>query len=234
MQRLTSFGERLSLADGPTVDFFSVPYPTRMAVAELDGGLWVWSPVELDEDLEREVRALGDVRWVVSPNKIHHLFIGPWLEAFPEASAFGPPGLAARREDLAFAGELTDTPDEGWAHDIDQVIVGGSPVMDEVLFFHRPSSTCIVGDLIQRHDPESFDGWRRAMMKLDGMVGPAGSTPREWRASFFRRGEAREALDKALGWQPERLVIAHGACAAVGGTEVLETGLHWITRAWPA
>ncbi len=233
MERFIPFGERLWIADGPTVDFFGVPYQTRTVVAQLEDGLWVWSPIALDTTLEEEVCSLGEVKWLVSPNKIHHLFIRPWLEAFPEAKAFAPPGLAARCEDILFFKDLTDEPEDAWAEDIDQVIVHGSPVMEEVLFFHHPSSTCIVGDLIQRHPPESFDGWKRVLMKLDGMVGPTGSTPREWRATFFRRSEARGALDKALSWEPRRLVIAHGECARENGAEVLRESLVWITRSWP-
>ena len=65
-------------------------------------------------------------------------------------------------------------------------------------------------------------------MRLDGLVGPRGSTPREWRASFLRRGPARAAREKTLGWKPERLVIAHGACAREGATEILGDALAWI------
>ncbi|MCA8925488.1 MAG: tetraacyldisaccharide 4'-kinase, partial [Planctomycetes bacterium] len=53
--------------------------------------------------LEAEVRALGTLRWLVTPNKIHHLFLGPWLERFEGAVALAPPGLPPRRPDLRFA-----------------------------------------------------------------------------------------------------------------------------------
>ncbi len=232
MTRLQPFGERLWIADGSTVSFYGFPYPTRMAIAALAEGLWVWSPVELDPALEAEVRALGEVRWLVSPNKIHHLFLSQWLDAF-DATAFAPPGLAERRAALRFAGSLGDAPEAAWESDIDQVIIHGSAVMEEVLFFHRPSSTCLVGDLIQRHDPEALGRWQRAVMKLDDLVGPHGSTPREWRATFTHRQPARQALDRALAWQPRQLVVAHGACAREGGAAVLEEGLSWIRRSWP-
>ena len=44
-----------------------------------------------------------------------------------------------------------------------------------------------------------LDGDRRggALMRLDGLVGPDGSTPRELRASFLSRGRARAALRTA-------------------------------------
>jgi hypothetical protein len=65
-------------------------------------------------------------------------------------------------------------------------------------------------------------------MRLDGLVGPNGSTPREWRASFLRRGPARAARERVLGWKPERLLIAHGECARSGAAEIVARALRWI------
>ena len=66
------------------------------------------------------------------------------------------------------------------------------------------------------------------LMRLDGLVGEFGSTPREWRASFLRRGPAREARSRLLSWEPRRLLIAHGACAQENATQILARALAWI------
>lgn len=77
---LREYGEQLWLADGPAVSFLSVPYPTRMAVVRLrDGGLWIWSPIELTDALAEAVEELGPVRHLVEPNKIHHLYLDRWI-----------------------------------------------------------------------------------------------------------------------------------------------------------
>ena len=65
-------------------------------------------------------------------------------------------------------------------------------------------------------------------MRLDGLVGERGSTPREWRASFLRRGPARAARERVLGWNAERLIIAHGDCVHSGAAGVIERALAWI------
>jgi hypothetical protein len=188
----------------------------------------VWSPVGLDPELSAGVEALGPVSHLVSPNKIHHLFLAEWAKAWPDARLYASPGLARRRRDLDFAAELGDRPEPAWDGQIDQVVVGGSVAMNEVLFFHRRSSTCLVCDLIQRHDPAGQKGWKGRLMRLDGLVGADGSTPREWRLSFLGRSRARAAVRRALGWQPERLVIAHGEWVPTGGTEALRKGLRWL------
>ena len=149
---LEAFGPSLYAADGPTVSFFGFPYPTRMAVARLsDGSVWVWSPVALTEELADEVQAIGPVRHIVSPNKLHHLFLHEWAERWPEARLYAPPGLARRKPELHFFAELEDHPCASWAADIDQVVFRGSFAMEEVAFFHRASRTAIICDLIQRH-----------------------------------------------------------------------------------
>jgi len=226
---LEEIGSSLYVADGPIVSFYGFPYPTRMAVVRLsDGSAWVWSPVELSDDLFNSVNAVGPVRHIVSPNKIHHLFLAEWGERWPEARVYAPPGLAQRRPDLRFDAELGDEPDPAWKADIDQVIFRGSLAMEEVAFFHHASRTAIICDLIQRHPEATSTGWKGMLMRLDGLVGERGSTPREWRASFLRRGKARAAREKVLGWKPERLLIAHGECAQIGATSIIDKALGWM------
>jgi hypothetical protein len=73
-----------------------------------------------------------------------------------------------------------------------------------------------------------MSGWKGKLMRLDGLVGERGSTPREWRASFLRRSLARRARDKVLGWRPDRLLIAHGKCVHTDATEIITGALGWI------
>ncbi len=226
---LEEFGPDLYVADGPTVSFLGFAYPTRMALARLtDGSVWVWSPIALDGALEREVDAIGPVRHIVTPNKLHHLFLRAWAARWPEARVYAPPGLAARTRDVRFDADLGDAAEADWSADIEQTIFRGSIAMAEVVFFHRPARAVIFGDLIQRFDPARARGLKGLVMRLDGLVGENGSTPREWRASFLRRAPARAALARVLAWRPERLVIAHGACARADATRIVARALAWI------
>ena len=226
---LTEIDRDIWIAEGPSVSFFGFPYPTRMTLVRLsDGGLWLCSPIELSDALADAVAALGPVQHLVSPNKIHHLFLGQWARAWPDAKLWASPGLARRRRDLSFDGELGDAAEPAWENDIDQVIFRGSFFMEEVVFFHRTSRSAIITDLVQKFDPATQRGWRGLLMRLDGLVGPEGSTPREWRLTFWNRRAAREALRKALGWNPQRLIIAHGQWVRENGREALARSLSWI------
>lgn len=226
---LESFGPSLYVADGPTVSFFGFPYPTRMAVARLsDGSLWVWSPIALTQELADHMQSIGPVRYIVSPNKLHHLFLQEWADHWPDARLYAPPGLARRKPTLRIHAELDDQPSPPWEADIDQVVFRGSFAMAEVAFFHRASRTAIVGDLIQRLSDETFSGWKGMVMRFSGLVGERGSTPRDWRSSFLRHGPARAALRKVLEWNPERLLVAHGSCAQTGAADIIAAALSWM------
>ena len=112
--------------------------------------------------------------------------------------------------------------------DIDQVVFRGSIAMEEVVFFHRASSTAIFGDLIQRFPVGMVTGWKGLVAKLSGLVGQHGGTPLDWRLSFLSREAARAARRTVLAWKPQRLLIAHGECATSGATEIVAGALRWI------
>ena len=225
---LREFGPAIWTADGPVVSFYGFPYPTRMAVVRLsDGGLFIWSPVALSAALRREVDELGPVRYVVSPNRLHHLWLGGWQSAYPGARLYAPPGLRRKRRDIAFAAELGDTPEPQWAADIDQVAVFGS-LITEVEFFHRASRTAIFGDLLQNFPPDWFTGWRGVIARLDGIVAPHPGAPREWRATFLNRRAGRAALRRILAWRIERVLIAHGDPAVADGAAFVRQAFAWL------
>jgi hypothetical protein len=226
---LVPFGEDLYVADGPEVSFAGFPYPTRMAVARLSTGRsWVWSPIALTNELAAAVEAIGRVGYIVSPNKLHHLFLGEWSRRWPDARLFAPPGLARKKPQLRFEGELGDAQSRPWSTEIDQAVFRGSFAMQEVVFFHRRSRTAIFGDLIQRFPEHAAKGWKGLVMRLGGLVGPHGSTPRDWRLSFLSRRDARAARRTVLEWKAQRLLIAHGECATTGATDIIAAALSWM------
>ena len=87
------------------------------------------------------------MRAFVAPNVMHHLGLDDALPAFPGLPAFARPSLQRKRADLKFAGLLGDQPDPLWAEAVDQLVVGGMPRLDEMVFFHKPSRTLVLRDL---------------------------------------------------------------------------------------
>lgn len=226
---LKSIGEDIWMVEGRPVSFFGFPYPTRMVVVRFLGDkLWIWSPIALSKELIAEVNNLGKVAYIVSPNKIHHLFMGEWKKQWPDATLVASPGLPERMKDLGFDVTLDGGVMYTWSEEISHVIIRGSLALEEVWFFHKKSKTLMVCDMIQRFDPKKAKGIKGWVMRLDGLVGDKGSTPREWRLSFIDRKKAREAVRTALSWAPRQLIIAHGACVFDGATTVVRDALRWL------
>jgi hypothetical protein len=230
---LEQLGPDLWVADGGIVSFFGYDYPTRMAVVRLDdGGLWLWSPIALTPELEQEARALGPVRHLVSPNKLHHLFLAAWKAKFPDAKLWGTASTVRRFPKLPFAGTLTDDPPPDWAGQIDQYHFTNSPFLDEMTFFHRKSRTAIIADLSQpfseaflkRHWPL----WLRWVARRIRMVEGWGYPPMELRLTFRHRAAARAKLRALIAEDPERVVVAHGEIVRSDGAAYLRRAFSWL------
>ncbi|MCB9992481.1 MAG: DUF4336 domain-containing protein [Hyphomicrobiaceae bacterium] len=237
MPRLQQIGSDIWLGEGPVVDFYGFPYSTRMLVVRLgDDQLWVWSPIILDEELRTEVSALGGPAHLVSPNKLHHLFLKDWQAAWPEAKLWGLASVQSKRKDLKFAGTLSNMPPPDWAEEIDQTVFAGSPFMDECVFFHKASRTAIFADLIENFsehflntDP-GWTGWKRWVARIWHITEPFGMAPLEWRLSFLDRAKARKALDKVIGWNAGQVVMAHGRWIDRDGADFIRQSFRWLRR----
>lgn len=207
--------------------FFGMPFGTRMTVIRLtDGTLFVHSPVGLTSDLRFALDGLGEVACVVSPNKLHHLYMGEWQEAYPRAKLYASPGLPKKRRDLKFEKVLGDSPEPVWADEIDQVAVKGSFMVEEIVFFHKASRTLILTDLME-HFCEDKPFYMRLLTRVAGMYGRP-ITPPDWRATFWRRSKTREALQRIIDWQAARIVLAHGRLIEGNVEQTLRTSFAWL------
>lgn len=229
---LKPFGPDIWFADGDAVvAALGFHYPTRMAVIRLaDGGLFVWSPTALTARLRADLDALGQVRCLVAPNALHHVFLADWKRAYPGARLYAPPGLWEKRRDLDFDAELGDAPPPDWTGWIDQVPMRGNAITTEIVFFHRASGAALFADLLQQLPPGWFSGWRAVIAKWDLMTGPAPSTPRKFRLAFTDRRAARAALDRVLSWPVRKVLMAHGTPVEQDGREFLRRSFAWLKR----
>jgi uncharacterized protein DUF4336 len=226
---LKQFGREIWTADGRNVSVVGFHYPTRMAVMRLSGGsLFIWSPIQLTDSLRAAVDALGQVRHIIAPNSLHHLFLPEWKRAYPGANVYAPPGLREKREDIDFDADLGNGPSPDWVDEIDQVLMHGNLITTEVVFFHIKSGTVLFTDLIQQLPASLLSGWRAVVAKLDLMVGPEPSVPRKFRLAFANRRGAREALKRILAWPAEKVLMAHGTPVETDARAFLRRAFGWL------
>jgi hypothetical protein len=146
MTNLTEIATALWIAEGAIVNFYGFAYPTRSTIIRLvNGDLWVWSPIALTADLKSEIDKLGPVTHLVSPNKLHHLYLQDWSTAYPHAKLWGPASTIRKRPDLLFQPPLVNEAPSDWRDQIRQAWFRGSFLLDEIEFFHPSSAEHVNG-----------------------------------------------------------------------------------------
>lgn len=187
-----------------------LPVSSRMTVVRFDDGrLWLHSPVRFDEAVADQLRSLGEVAWIVAPNRAHHLFAKHAQRMFPNAALYGAPGLAAKRPDLAGLVELGDTVPREWQHELDQVCIRGMPFVNEVVWFHKASKTLIMTDVLQCWGG-SLD-WKSALYaRLTGVRNRL-DVPRTVRLVTRDRAKFAGSARIILGWPFTRVITAHNS-----------------------
>jgi hypothetical protein len=112
---------------------------------------------------------------------------------------------------------------------IEQVLVRGD-FMTEAVFFHRPSVTLILADLIENFEPERIrNPLLRWIMRLIGPTDPDGKMPFDLRQTFRKhRDRFRDAVATMIGWKPERIILAHGRWYDRNAVAELRRAFRWL------
>ena len=210
--------------------FYGLEVGTRMTVIRLaDGSVLLHSPVALDARLRAELDAIGPVRFVVAPNRVHHLYAGRVGETYPGARLWVAPGLERKRPDLVYVAVLGDEAPAEWRGQVDQVFFRGRPYENEVVFFHRASRTLVLCDLAFNFGPRAAlpTRWLMRLIRSYGRFGPSTLDP--W--LIRDRAAARASLERILSWDFDRVVVAHGDVLEHGGREALRHGYRWLLAA---
>jgi len=195
--------------------------PVRSHVVRLpDGGLLLFSPIPTLPGLKDAIDALGPVRALIAQSSFHHLGLEPALAAWPEAKLYGPVELLGKRRDLPFESGLHEAPEPLWSGVIDQHVVEGAPRLGEVAFFHRPTSTLLLCDLVFNVQ-RPRRAWSRFVLGLTGSWGHFGFS-RLIRTTFTDRTALRRSMDALLAWKPARVALTHGAPVEQDATARLE------------
>lgn len=209
-----------------------ITLPIRMTVLRLgNGDLLLHSPTQATAELVDALAAIGPVRHLVAPNIAHWTFLKEWQDRYPAAVTWAVPGLRDRAQvrasGLRLDRDLPEAAPPEWATEIDQGFIRGAGYR-EAYFFHRPSRTLVLTDVVQHMHGSRLPVLTRAFVRLSGT--DAGTTPRYLRALLrLRHADARRAFRAMLALEPERVVFAHGAWFDRDGGSRLRQALAWLT-----
>ena len=225
---LTVVADNLWLARQPVV-FYGFNMVTCMSIVRCPSGqLFVHSPIALTLEMASQIAALGNVSWVVAPNRLHHLHALSSLQLFPEAKLFVAPGLVGKNP--AFSGyPIIPTGSHApWADAIDSVFVEGNTELNETVFFHRESRTLLITDLAVFLGPWDSFG-TRSYARLNRCYHRFGHS--FLLKTFFRdKDVTRRSFAQVMAWDFTRIVLAHGPVIETDAKAAFAAAFSWLLR----
>ena len=237
LNKLKPVTDDVWIVDGPLIEFgpplLRMPFPTRMSIIRIGRELFVHSPTPLTDGLKAEIAAIGEPAWIIGPNRIHYWWISEWCDAYTDAVAYLAPRImdqAGGRLDRVShrCRPLDHRAGYPWDGIIETLPVHGS-YMSEIVFFHRTSRTLVLTDMIENFEPQKLGIFSCMLTWLGGAQHPDGKMPRDLRLTYrARMAELRAALDTMIGWDPARIILAHGRWYERDGANELRRAFRWL------
>jgi hypothetical protein len=196
----------------------------RTTVVRLDdGSLLLHTPAPPTDALAEELRALGEVRWLVVPNCWHHLGAPAAAARFPEARLVAPRSALRRNPALRLDLDLHDGEFGRLVPEFDALPLAGVPFWDETVLYHRPTRTLLGADIVCSAGANDHFTWRFGA-RLTGCYERV-RVPPDARRKLEDKPATARSLRAMLERPALRLIIGHG--------DILEEGcLDHLARAW--
>jgi Domain of unknown function (DUF4336) len=209
--------------------FSGVRLRSRMTVVRVaDGRLWVHSAGEPTPELCAELDRLGQVSWVVVPNRFHHIHAAAMKARYRDAQVIGPASATARNQRVAVDVALDDERLPALVPELSPVALRGVPFLDETLFFHARTRTLIGADLMMCGCPADHWTWRWTSRVLGQFQRYKAPPDVRWKT---RGGpDVCRALDDIARLPLERILVAHSDPIEDRPIEQLEEAWRFVRR----
>ena len=196
--------------------------PVRSTILRLNNGESIMvSPIDFTEADWAQIKSNLQVRHIVAPCDLHHLFMKSAKKNLKEAKLWATKDLAHKRSDLTWDYELLP---KNWtmSEEIEIIpVLGGST--HEMMFYHKQAKTLVVTDLIfNLHNRKGFLTW--IIQQAFGTWNkPAIS--RWFKSTLKNKKEFKITAEKLLSLDIETIVMAHGDIIAENAKGVLTNAL---------
>jgi len=235
----------------PFARFGKIRIGGRGTVVKLtSGNLAVFSPVALTPDVQTTLTNLGgEVKYLTAPDLEHHIFLGEWHKAFPNAHIIGPEGLAEKRakqknENVPFSTIFTAKDkaaikvSEEFDQDFEYEYVDAHP-NKELVFFYKPERTLIEADLFfnlpatEQYSKTGEPANKGLFTKLFAPLwGTQGSAIWQKRMLWYAMSRAdrpgfNASVKRINEWDFDAIVPCHGDSIEKGGKPIFEKLFSW-------
>lgn len=193
-----------------------VNFPIRSTLLPHKGGAVLISPIDFNE-IQIQLLKQFTVTDIVAPSDIHHLFILDAQKIFPNARLWRVPGLEKKRPDVPWTHVFGESQ---WPIDEIKVLpIDGAPKLNEHLFFHSPSQTLVITDLLFNLVRPPGLAAKIIFTVMGTYNGLAMS--RLWSVAIKDKTKFRASIEKILKLNFENLALAHGGNVQGEGKRLL-------------
>ena len=206
---LTKIGEGIHAVEMMLALPLGLRFPTRCTLVRMpDESLLMHSPVAMDEATYRAIEALGDVRTIVAPSLIHHLFVKDAHARFPRARVYAAPSLRKKIPGLPGTDVLETSERSMPFPGLPATFLAGAPAIDETVFFHEASASLLCTDMLFNVTRPSTFG-TRFFLSCVGCNGRFGQS-RVWRVLGKDTALLAKRTRRVFDFPFERVVMGHG------------------------
>lgn len=183
----------------------------------LQDSLLIHSSAPFSTATLRAILALGTPAWAVEATLAHDTFTHSLAALLPDVPWFVPQGL--KTPPSAECHSLAHVPGE-WRDHLDVIKIEGTPLTEEHAFFHRPSRTLIVADLIFNLSPSS-NFWTRLVLRSLSGLKPEPGLSRLFRLLIKDRPAFARSVERLMDWDFDRVIVGHGNVIETNGKPIL-------------
>jgi hypothetical protein len=204
--------------------FSGIRQRARTTVVRLDdGNLLLHSSAPPTDVFVEQLQALGAVRWLVVPNRFHHLGTPATAARFPEAKVVGPESALKRNKELKLQLGIQDAEFATLVPEFEALPLLGVPFLDETVLYHRPTQTLLGADIALCASPH--DHWTcRFAARMTGFYQRV-RVPPDVRWSKPDKLAAARSLQAMLDRPAKRLIVGHA--------DIIEEGCRdQLAQAW--
>lgn len=182
-----------------------VEFPIRSTLLPHKDGAVLISPINFNEAQVHSLKQFN-VTDIVAPSDIHHLFILDAQKIFPSARLWRVPGLEKKRPEVPWTHVLGES--KWLIEEIKVLPIDGASKLSEHLFFHLPSKTLVVTDLL-------FNVVRPPGLAAKIIFSIMGTyngfaMSRLLKVAITDKSKFRSSIEKVLKFEIENLALAHG------------------------
>ena len=173
------------------------------------------------EDVEA-ISSVGRPAWLIDAMLYHDTFAQQGRAAFPGIPYLAPEGFASVAK--VDSQPILPVPSQ-WNGEVEVVRLEGAPKIDEHVFFHVPSRTLVVADLVFNFNGQGT-AWERFFRRYAIGLKHQPGMSRIFRAFVADRAAFERSIAQMMRWNFDRVIVAHKEMIASGAKEKLRQALH--------